>query len=387
MIDTRAWGEQLTSLGYTLYVGVPCSYLKSLINYAINVCEYIGAANEGDAVAIASGASLGSRKAIVLMQNSGLANALSPLVSLNYPFRIPVLGFISLRGEPGYPDEPQHELMGQITTQMLSLLKIRWEILSDDLEQAKRQLIEADREIERGGSFFFVVRKGTFADEPLKKQEVSTGRNAAKKMKEAPDQLPSRYDALTVIASLADSSTVQLATTGKTGRELYEIEDAPNRLYMVGSMGCIGSLGLGLAVSAPEIDVVTIDGDGSLLMRMGSLATIGYYHPSNLLHLVLDNNSHDSTGGQRTVSHQTDFVEIAAACKYETALYVHNLDELKSAILEWKRTKGLTFIHMRIAIGSKSPLGRPNIKPHEVNQRLRSLIERRRLAGKTANSP
>ncbi|MBP1976242.1 phosphonopyruvate decarboxylase [Cohnella thailandensis] len=321
------------------------------------------------------------------MQNSGLANALSPLVSLNYPFRIPVLGFISLRGEPGYPDEPQHELMGQITTQMLSLLKIRWEILSDDLEQAKRQLIEADREIERGGSFFFVVRKGTFADEPLKKQEVSTGRNAAKKRKEAPDQLPSRYDALTVIASLADSSTVQLATTGKTGRELYEIEDAPNRLYMVGSMGCIGSLGLGLAVSAPEFDVVTIDGDGSLLMRMGSLATIGYCHPSNLLHLVLDNNSHDSTGGQRTVSHQTDFVEIAAACKYETALYVHNLDELKSAILEWKRTKGLTFIHMRIAKGSKSPLGRPNIKPHEVNQRLRSFIERRRLAGKTENSP
>lgn len=379
MIDTGAWGEQLKNLGYSTFVGVPCSYLKSLINYAINECDYIGAANEGDAVAIASGFGLGGQKAVVLMQNSGLTNASSPLASLNYPFRIPLLGFVSLRGEPGMPDEPQHELMGQMTTSMLTLLNIRWAILSNDLEEAKHQLLQANWEIEQSRPFFFVVRKGTFADEALKKQEVPSTNNVYLKRKNAQDELPSRYDALKAIRSLKDDNTVLLATTGKTGRELYDIEDAPNHLYMVGSMGCIGSLGLGLSLSVPDLDIVAIDGDGSLLMRMGSLATIGAYHPSNLLHIVLDNNTHDSTGGQRTVSHQVDFVRIAASCNYRSAIYVHNLNELQSAIRKWKRKKGLTFIHMRIAQGSKQPLGRPTVKPCEVNRRLQSFIANHRL--------
>ena len=122
---------------------------------------------------------------------------------------------------------------------------------------------------------------------------------------------------LKVINGFKDEKTVQLATTGKTGRELYELEDSANNLYMVGSMGCVSSLGLGLALTRKEIDVVVIDGDGSLLMRMGSLATNGYYQPENMLHILLDNQTHDSTGGQSTVSHNVNFVDIAAACGYE----------------------------------------------------------------------
>jgi phosphonopyruvate decarboxylase len=99
MINTRIFGAELQKAGFTFFSGVPCSYLKSLINYAINNCEYVAAANEGDAVAIASGAFVGGKKAVVLMQNSGLTNAISPLSSLTYPFRIPLLGFVSLRGE------------------------------------------------------------------------------------------------------------------------------------------------------------------------------------------------------------------------------------------------------------------------------------------------
>ncbi|WP_248927484.1 phosphonopyruvate decarboxylase [Paenibacillus hamazuiensis] len=382
MIETGTWGDELQKLGFSSFVGVPCSYLKSLINYAINECDYIGAANEGDAVAIASGASLGGKKTVVLMQNSGLTNAVSPLASLNYPFRIPLLGFIGLRGEPGKPDEPQHQLMGQITTRMLDLLNIRHAILSDDPEQAKQQLAWASQEIELLHPFFFVVRKDTFTEVPLLKQEHTSAKNVLKKKKTAPDELPSRYDALAVIHSLKDDKTVLLATTGKTGRELYDIADAPGHLYIVGSMGCVGSLGLGLARSVPDLDVVTIDGDGSLLMRMGSLATIGFCHPPNLLHILLDNNAHDSTGGQRTVSHQVDFAEIAASCNYRSVGYAHNLDELRSAISEWKRNKGLTFIHMRIAPGSKQPLGRPTIQPYEINQRLQRFITDHRLRRK-----
>lgn len=377
MIDTSQLGEHLQKLGFHFFTGVPCSYLKYLINYAISECEYIAAANEGDAVAIASGAFIGGEKSVVLMQNSGLANAVSPLVSLNYPFQIPLLGFVSLRGEPGVPDEPQHDLMGDITTRQLELMQVRWQYLSCDLDEALHQLTEANRWIESNQSFFFVVRKGIFNPVELQKHKLSSSLNQFKATKQQADQNPSRYEALTVINSLKDSDTVQIATTGITGRELYEIEDSPNNLYMVGSMGCVSSLGLGLALAqhSKNKDVIVIDGDGSLIMRMGSLATNGTYSPPNMLHILLDNNAHDSTGGQSTVSHNVQFVEIAASCGYVQTIYIHNLAELKTKMEEWKKTKGLTFLHLKISKGHKDQLGRPKIKPYEVKQRLQLFLK------------
>ncbi len=374
MLDTEIFGSELKKLGFTFYSGVPCSFLKDIINYAINDCEYIAAANEGDAVAIAAGAFIGGKKAVVLMQNSGLTNAVSPLTSLNYPFNLPVLGFVSLRGEEGISDQPQHELMGQITTKMLETMKIKYEYLSCNAEEAKRQLARANDCIEKNQPFFFVVKKGTFKKEALGKQEQVSTLYIHKKLKFKNDQLPSRFEALHIINSLKDRQTVQLATTGKTGRELYEIEDACNNLYMVGSMGCIGSLGLGLALTRRDKDIVVIDGDGSLLMRMGSLATNGYYHPENMLHILLDNNAYDSTGCQSTVSNNVNFVDIAAACGYTNSIYVHNLEELETYIKAWKKEKKLTFIYIKISKGSKENLGRPKIKPYEVKERLKVFI-------------
>jgi phosphonopyruvate decarboxylase len=376
MINTKSFGKELKKLGFDFYSGVPCSFLKNLINYAINECEYIGAANEGDAVAIASGALLGGKKPVVLMQNSGLSNAVSPLVSLNYPFRIPVLGFVSWRGEPGDPDEPQHELMGRITTKLLDSMQVKWMYLSDDLKKAKRQLLLAAQYIESNRPFFFVVRKGTFEPENLQKQEHSFTVNKVTRGQHASNQLPPRQEALRMINAWKDSQTVQLATTGKTGRQLYEIEDACNNLYMVGSMGCVGSIGLGLALSQPRFDIVVIDGDGSLLMRMGSLATIGYCNPQNMIHILLDNNAHDSTGGQKTVSHNVNFVNIASACGYSQSVYVHNLDELNACLEKWKMTKGLTFLHLKISSSTEDQLSRPASKPYEVKERLQKFLNR-----------
>jgi phosphonopyruvate decarboxylase len=373
-MDAKRFGIELKQLGYDFYSGVPCSFLNSLINYAINDCVYVAATNEGEATAIAAGAYLGGKKPVVLMQNSGLTNASSPLISLNYPFRLPVLGFVSLRGDAGVADEPQHELMGRITTQMLDLMQIKWAYLSCDFTEAMRQLAEANTAIENNQPFFFVVRKDTFGPEPLREQSHRFTRNTAKNGKCGSDELPTRYDALRTINSLKDCNTVHLATTGKTGRELYEIEDAPNNLYMVGSMGCVSSMGLGLALTKRDKDVVVIDGDGSLLMRMGNLATNGFYSPPNMLHILLDNNAHDSTGGQLTVSHNLDFVNIAASCGYACAYYVHNLLELENRIREWKNNRQLTFLHMKIAQGSSQKLGRPKLKPFEVKERLQVFL-------------
>lgn len=385
-MDTKLLGEELKKLGFTFFSGVPCSFLKSLINYAINECDYVAAANEGDAVAIASGAYVGGKKSVVLMQNSGLTNAVSPLTSLNYPFHIPLLGFVSLRGEPGMPDEPQHELMGQITTQMLDMMNVEWQYLSQDFKEAKNQLIQANEQIARCRSFFFVVKKGTFDKEPLQKQQTSIHLNQIRQHDHADHQMPTRYDALSVINSMKDGDTVQIATTGKTGRELYEIEDADNNLYMVGSMGCVGSFGLGLALSQPGKNIVVIDGDGSLLMRMGSLATNGYYHPPNMVHILLDNNAHESTGGQSTVSHNIDFIDIAASCGYTKSIHVHNLEELKASLQEWKRNRGFTFLHLKISKYPKDQLARPHIKPYEVKERLQRFIHNSPMKGKEVGS-
>ncbi|OJH18303.1 phosphonopyruvate decarboxylase [Bacillus obstructivus] len=375
MIDVLTFGKELKRHDFQFYCGVPCSYLKDLINFAINDCEYVMATNEGEAIAIASGAVIGGKKSVVLMQNSGLTNATSPLISLVHPFKIPILGFVSLRGESGLIDEPQHELMGEITPDLLSLMKIRWEYLSHDIAEASLQLERANEWIEKNESYFFIVRKGTFHPVDHLKESLQLSNNSLKINKKKNDQIPTRFEALQVIQSLKDQHTIHLATTGKTGRELYEIEDSQNNFYMVGSMGCVSSIGLGMSIAKKDKKFIAIDGDGALLMRLGNLATNGYYSPANLLHILLDNHSYDSTGGQMTVSQHTNFIEMAAACGYKQSIYAHNLLELRNYIQFWKRHQELTFLYMKIAKGSKNGIGRPRQSPVEIKERLQVFLD------------
>lgn len=372
-LDANYLGKALKKLGFSFYSGVPCSFLSNLINYAINEANFVMSNNEGDAVAICAGAHLSGNKSIVLMQNSGLTNAISPLTSLNYSFKLPVLGFVSLRGEPGLKDEPQHELMGTITEKMLELIEIKWEYLSTDIKEVKNQLLRANNEVEKNRSFFFVVKKGTFDKVDLKEQKEVINKNVLTIEKSIRDFLPTRLDVLETISKLKQKDTVLLATTGKTGRELYEIDDANNNLYMVGSMGSVSSIGLGLSLNT-EKNVISIDGDGALLMRMGNIATNGYYSPNNFLHIVIDNNIHDSTGGQFTVSNNVDFVNIAKASGYTNSIYVHSKEELSDIILAWKKNPVLTFIYIKVKKGTKENLGRPKIKPFEVKNRLMEFV-------------
>jgi len=374
MLDTQTFGALLTSFHFRWATGVPCSYLENLINYSSNYLKYFAAVNEGDAVAMAAGASVAGVRTAVLMQNSGLTNAISPLTSLNYPFKIPVLGFVSLRGEAGAPDEPQHELTGRITEQMLDMMEIPWQYLSVDPAQSQDQLLYANEILDAGKTFFFVVRKDTFGKEPLCAPTRTVHGNVTVAIKRETDQRPSRFAALKVINSRKNGHTVQVVTTGKAGRELFTVEDSPNNFYMVGSMGCASSFGLGIALAQKHKKVVVIDGDGALLMRMGNLAMSGYYGGPNFLHIVLDNESYESTGGQQSIAHNVDFVAIAAACGYTQALYLHSLDELDAAIATWQASPTLSFFQIKISEGSMESLGRPTVKPHEVKERLKHFI-------------
>lgn len=364
MIDTQQFGEELKRLGYDFYSGVPCSFLKDLINYAINECEYVMAANEGDAVAVCAGAQVTGRKTVVLMQNSGLGNAVSPLTSLNQIFRIPVLGFVSLRGEPGVADEPQHDLMGVITGAMLDTMKIQNAILADDPAVAAKQLDDADRIISSGESFFFIVRKETFSKVSLKSEK----KPAVK------DGLVTRGQMLEAVRTAADKDSLYIATTGFTGRELYEMGDNEHNFYMVGSLGCASSFALGISLSRPEKKVIVLDGDGAVLMRMGSLAVNAAYRPANIVHILFDNNAHESTGGQFTVSGTVDYPALAGSCGYKKVVSAPAAESLGRAVADAQAEGGLQFIYVPIAQGAPATLGRPKIKPKDVAARFSALI-------------
>ena len=161
MIQASDFINPARAQGFTTWAGVPCSFLTPFINSVIDDPEmhYVSAANEGDAVAIASGAALAGRRAVALMQNSGLGNAVSPLSSLNWVFRLPVLLIITLRGEPGVPDEPQHELMGQITTRLLDELQIPWDWFPRSADEVEGALVVANWQMERSGLPYALVMR------------------------------------------------------------------------------------------------------------------------------------------------------------------------------------------------------------------------------------
>jgi phosphonopyruvate decarboxylase len=382
MISAASFIEHLRALGYSQYAGVPCSFLKPFINYVISdpALNYIGAASEGEAVGITLGAYLGGRQTVTMCQNSGLGNMVNPLTSLNYPFRIPTLLITTWRGEPGVKDEPQHELMGQITHRLLETMEIPWlPFPREEAEIAPTMARAAASMKERSKPFALVMSQDSVAEFELAEQPAPVRVTTAVRRH---DTLPLgermiRTEALqAVLESLAGDEAI-LGTTGKTGRELFTIADRPSHLYVVGGMGTASAIGFGLARTQPKLPVVVLDGDGAALMKLGSFATIGNYQPANLLHVLLDNESHDSTGGQRTVSGVVDFIGVAAATNYRHAISAERPADVRAAVKFLRQQSGPSLLHVRIRPGSPKNLGRPTVKPHEVKERFMSWVKAR----------
>jgi phosphonopyruvate decarboxylase len=313
-----------------------------------------------------------------MMQNSGLGNAVSPITSLSYVFRIPMIIITTHRGAPGLSDEPQHELMGQITSEMFDAMQVPWEFFPEEKEDVLPALERATEYMDKEQRpYGFIMKKGTVAAHQLKKGKlVKTKTNNAEKVifNHATDVLANRSDSLKkIIRHTPAEDTVIIATTGFTGRELFAIDDRKNHLYMVGSMGCASSLGLGLALARPDLKIIVVEGDGAALMRMGNFATLGSYGENNLTHIVLDNEVHDSTGAQSTVANNVNFADIALACGYDLAYEgtdIQLIDELFK-----NKHKGTKFAHLKIAAGTIENLPRPDVTPVEVLQRLMQHID------------
>lgn len=296
MIDTGKFYDCLTENDIDFFTGVPDSLLK-------NICAYIAdnttkqrniiAANEGGAIALATGYHLATSKIpMVYMQNSGIGNAVNPLLSLADPdvYSIPMLLMVGWRGEPGLKDEPQHIKQGKVTLDLLDAMQIPYKILPDNIKEATRVIEEATLYIKKNSSpFAIIIRKNTFSPCKLKNIEVTNFELT-------------REEAIKEVVKLLDKSDIIVSTTGMTSRELFEFrkelgQSHENDFLTVGSMGHANQIALSIALEKPDRNVYCFDGDGAILMHTGSMGIIGDLAPKNFKHIIFNNGAHDSVGG------------------------------------------------------------------------------------------
>lgn len=369
MLQPEKTFEQLRAQGVSLFTGVPDSLLADFCAYVTDHApdsDHVITANEGNAIALATGHYLGTGKAaLVYMQNSGLGNAVNPLLSLadEEVYGIPMLLLIGWRGEPGVKDEPQHVKQGRVMTAMLDSMEVPWFELEASMDDAGDVIAKACGLMhERKTPVALLVRKGAFAKYKLKKDRVTN--------------FPmDREGAVKCIVDLLGKDDVVIATTGKTSRELYEYratrgDGHGNDFLTVGAMGHTGSIAMGVAKAQPGRRVVCMDGDGSVLMHMGSLAILGQSGLSNLVHVVINNGAHDSVGGQPTTGFEIDLIGIAKACGYKRALSVSMPEDVATALADLSGGEGPVLLEIRVNKGARDDLGRPKSSPVENRDAL-----------------
>jgi phosphonopyruvate decarboxylase len=354
--------NMLKKHGIHFFTGVPDSLLKDICAYVTDHTPdhlHIIAANEGNAVGIAAGRYLALREiSLVYLQNSGLGNIVNPVTSLIDPlvYSIPMLFLVGWRGEPGVKDEPQHVKQGKITMELLDVLGIKYTVLPASPEQATAAVKDAVEYMEANKApFALVVKANTFSSYSLKK-DVKTS-------------CPfNREEALKQIVSRISREDVIVSTTGKTSRELYEYRiesgDTHERDFLtVGSMGHASQIALGIALAKPDKNVYCLDGDGALLMHMGGLAIIGEQAPTNFKHIILNNCSHDSVGGQPTAGEKVNFTTVAKACGYKRVLFAESEAEIAQKTDELLQSTGPALLEVRVNKGARKELGRPKTTP------------------------
>lgn len=346
-------------IGAEFYTGVPDSQLKELCNYLMNTYgidpkHHIIAANEGNCTALAAGYHMATGKIpVVYMQNSGEGNIINPVASLlnDKVYAIPVIFVIGWRGEPGIHDEPQHIYQGEVTIKLLDDMGIKSYVIDKEttIEELSRVMEDYRTVLAEGKDVSFVIRKGAFSYD-----EKVTYYNSNTMLRE---------DIIEHIVEVSGEDPV-ICTTGKASRELFEIRERRGQSHQydfltVGSMGHSSSIALGIAINKPDIKIWCIDGDGAVLMHMGSMAVIGSNAPDNMVHIVINNAAHETVGGMPTVAGSIDLVSIAKACGYPYAASVDSFEELDSELVHAKKRNGLSFIEVKCAIGARDDLGRP----------------------------
>lgn len=365
--------QALEQRGIHTIIGVPDSTLKQfcdgLQNYKGNINHYVPV-NEGTAVGLAVGSYLADGKpACVYMQNSGIGNAVNPIASLanRDVYGIPMLFLVGWRGEPGVKDEPQHVFQGKITCKLFEVLSIPYEVIDKDTtwEQMESILTEAFETLSGGEQFAIIVRKGTFEKEVPYTWENGNTLN--------------REEALATILKEGGHEAILVSTTGKISRELYEQSDAlygthENIFMTVGGMGHASMIALGIAKKRPKEKIMCIDGDGAALMHMGALAFISSQSPENFVHIIINNQSHESVGAMPTGCQKVNFSELAKNVGYSWTIRVSTLEELTKVLHNIDEQKGPILVEVLVSLDSRADLGRPRESARENKEAFMEYI-------------
>jgi phosphonopyruvate decarboxylase len=362
MISTEYFVHTLKENNIDFFTGVPDSLLKSLCAYLTDNSSkqnHIISINEGSAIGLAVGYYLATQKIpVVYMQNSGIGNAVNPLLSLcdKEVYNIPLILLIGWRGEPDVNDEPQHLKQGKTTIPLLKVMGINHVVLSSHEKEIAGQIENATLYMERTKEpFAFVVRKGTF--ENHESQEVAIGHLSM-----------TREVAIKTVTASIEEMDVIVSTTGMISRELFEYRDEIRQghekdFLTVGSMGHASQIALGIALQKKDRKVYCFDGDGAALMHLGSMAIIGSIKPDNYIHIVFNNGAHDSVGGQPTVGLDINLSQIALSCGYQYAFSVEDEKVLLQKLDEIKSIRGAVFLEIKVRKGARKDLGRPTTTP------------------------
>jgi len=351
--------------GADFFTGVPDSQLRALCDalmnrYGIDPEHHVIAANEGNCTALAAGVHLATGTVpVVYMQNSGEGNIINPVASLlnDKVYAIPMLFIIGWRGEPGVHDEPQHIYQGAVTVKLLDDMDIKSYVIdSDTTNEQLEEVMNGFRVLfAEGKQAAFVVKKGA-----LTCDEKVSYRN---------DHVMTREKIIGHIVAASGKDPI-VSTTGKASRELFEIREARGDghgldFLTVGSMGHASSIALGVAIKCPDKRIWCIDGDGAALMHMGAMAVIGSGAPKNLIHIVINNEAHETVGGMPTVAGKINLIAAAKAFGYPEAVSVDTPEALDKALDVAKNAGTLFFIEARCSIGARADLGRPTTTARE----------------------
>jgi len=367
--------KKLTSHGVEFFTGVPDSLLKEFclcIDDSIVGDKHIIAANEGNAVALAAGYYLAQKSIpLVYMQNSGLGNAINPLLSLcdSDVYSIPLLVLVGWRGEPGVKDEPQHTKQGKVQLELLKALDIPYKIISQNDNQFAMQISNAV-EIAKTENrpVVLLIKKGTF-------EKYTT------EIEKSPIQCMKREEALEIILRNLDDNAIVVSTTGKTSREIFEIREKNGQSHekdflTVGSMGHCSAIALGIALAKPHRQVVCIDGDGAMLMHLGSLTSIAILKPKNFRHILMNNEVHESVGGQKTAAKELDMTAIVNSLGSSKIFNAETPADLEQKFIDFVSCPGPSFLEVKIRPGSREDLGRPTIKPVDNKENFMKFLEK-----------
>ena len=373
MIRPEFFIEKLRENGIDCFAGVPDSLLKNICAYItdhFDAAHNIIAANEGAAVGLAAGHYLATGKpACVYMQNSGEGNIINPLASLTDPevYNIPVLLLIGWRGSPGVHDEPQHVKQGKVTTGLLNVMGINYEVLAKEEDKAEKQIAKAVKALQNKEVFALVIEKDTF--------EAYTLQNVEKN-----DLTMSREETIQTVAAALGEKDVIVSTTGMISRELFEYRTAMNEgherdFLTVGSMGHASQIALGIALEKQDRKVWCFDGDGASIMHMGSMAIVANKAPKNYIHVVFNNGAHDSVGGQPTVGLKIDLPAVAQAVGYKSTYSVETKDSLSELLAKVKSQDGPILLQVKVKKGNRKDLGRPTTTPIQNKEALMFFLK------------